>query len=799
MRFIHLLWLVPGFLGSLPARAAAAAPPACDSCALHLPLLDPLFPLFPLAGGVVLMFGLFFLMAHARARHSLYLAAALGSLGTLPLFAAGSDLLLRLVQPEARPYLPSAGLAGVFLFHVFCQHYHAFMPRLTWVLGSLHVALGISIGAMCVWPHPELLQALRGAMLVANLAAAAGALVLLRRGMRHQLAGAGLLFAAMGALLLAGLHDMLLALGMIQSVMLMPGAAMVFVGAMLAVACSNLVNALLESRHAAKDLKGLNDTLEQLVAQRTEQLRQKSQDLHGMLQHLPLGVLTLIEGNRIHPEYSAGLEDILETRDIAGRDVMDLLFSGSRVAPEALARMEVALPSCIGQDRRHFESRVPLMVGELEKVMPNGRVKVLALAWSPICNGQDMVDKLMLCVRDITGLKQLEEEAGAQRRELAVISEVAAVSQEKLQDFMDGCGRLLEENRGLLAGATDRFPEVLHLLLRNMHTIKGNARTCGLAHLAQQVHEIEQAYDQLRRNEGAPWQPAPLLEQLATLHALLDDYARINHQVLGRKGPGRRGSVARYLMVEKEQVEHSLQILASVDQADPTAMRGVINQVALSLKLIGADRLDDVLMGILDALPPLAAELGKEPPVVRIEDHGLMIRSQAHGLLKNVFTHLLRNAVDHGLEPAAERLAHGKPVAGRIDLRLALAGGKLRISLRDDGRGMAIGQLRRRAVLLKLLTPAQARSALVVAQTLFLPGTSTADQVTEVSGRGVGMDAVKEFLKKEDGDIEIRFLNDRDADHRPFELVVTLPARYAVQPGAQPGRRPAMGASASAS
>ena len=798
MRFIHSLWLVPGFLGSLPARAAAAALPACDSCALHIPLLDPLFPL---AGGVVLVFGLFFLMAHARARHSLYLAAALGSLGTLPLFAAGSDLLLRLVQPEARPYLPSAGLAVVFLFHVFCQHYHAFMPRLTWVLGSLHVALGIAIGAMCAWPHPELLQALRGAMLVANLAAAAGALVLLRHGMRrHQLAGAGLLFAAMGALLLAGLHDMLLALGMIQSVMLMPGATMVFVGAMLVVACSSLVNALLESRHAARDLKGLNDTLEQLVAQRTEQLRQKSQDLHGMLQHLPLGVLTLAEGNRILPEYSAGLEAILETRDIAGRGVMELLFAGSRVAPEVLARMEAALSSCIGQDRGHFESRAPLMVGELEKAMPHGRVKVLALGWSPVCNGQDTIDKLMLCVRDITGLKRLEEEAGAQQRELALISEVAALSQEKLQDFMDGCGRLLEENRGLVAGAPDRYPEVLHLLLRNMHTIKGNARTCGLTHLVRQAHEVEQAYDQLRRHDGAPWQPAPLLEQLAALRALLDDYARINLQVLGRKGPGRRGSVARYLMVEKEQVEHSLQILAGVDQADPTAMRGVINQVALSLKLLGADRLDDVLMGILDALPPLAAELGKEPPVVRIEDHGLMIRSQVHGVLKNVFTHLLRNAMDHGLEPAAERLAHGKPVAGRIDLRLALAGGKLRISLRDDGRGMAIGQLRRRAVLLKLLTPAQARSALAVAQTLFLPGgTSTADQVTEVSGRGVGMEAVKELLKKEGGDIEIRFLNDRDAAHRPFELVVTLPAGCAVQPGAQPGRRPAMGASASAS
>jgi HPt (histidine-containing phosphotransfer) domain-containing protein len=791
MRFIHSLWLVPGFLGSLPVRAAAAAPPACDACILPIPALEPLLPL---AGGVALVFGLFFLVVHARTRHSLYLAAALGSLGTLPLLAAGSDPLLRLVPPEMRPSVQSAGLAAVFLFHLFCQHFHAFTPRLTWVLGSVHVALGAAIGAMGAWPHPELLQALHGAMLLANLAAVAGSLVLLRHGMRHQRPGAAPLLAATGALLLAGTHDLLLALGMIQSVPLMPGAAMVFVAAMLHAACSSLVDTLLESTRQAMALQGLNDSLEQRVAQRTEQLRQKSQDLRGLLQHLPLGVLTLTEGTRIDPEYSAGLETILETRDIAGRGVMDLLCAGSRAAPEAVARTEAAASSCIGQDRRHFESLAPLMLGELQKAMPDGRVKVLALDWSPLCNGQDTIDKLMLCVRDVTQLKQLEEEAGAQRRELVMVGEVAALSQEKFHDFMDGCGRLLEENRGLLAAATDRFPEVLHLLLRNMQTIKGSARTCGLAHLAQRVHESGQAYDQLRRNEGAPWQPAPLLEQLATLRAVLDDYARINHQVLGRKGPGRRGSVARYLMVEKEQVEHALQILAGVDQADPTAMRGVINQVALSLKLIGADRLDDMLVGILDALPPLAAQLGKEPPVVRIEDHGLMIRSQVHGLLKNVFTHLLHNVVDHGLESAAERLAHGKPVAGRIDLRVELAGGMLRISLRDDGRGMAIGQLRR-AVLLKLLTPEQARSALAVAQTLFLPSAPMADPVTEAPGGGGGMEAVKEVLKKEEGDIEVRFLNDREADPRPFELVVTLPAKYAVQPGAQSGRRPALGAS----
>ncbi len=760
----------------------------------------PSLELAAVAGWVALLFGLFFLRVHARTRESLHLVAALGSLGILPFLAAHSNLLPGRVPPGTLPYLQVAGLGAIFLFHVFCQHFHAFMPRFTWVLGGIHLALGLAIGAVSLWPSPELFQALRSAMLLVNLATGAGSLVLLWRGLQHKRPGAALLLAAMGIFVLASSHDLLLALGAVQSVALVPGAVMVFVAAMLVVACSSLADALVQNKRLVKDLKGLNDNLEHLVAQRTGQLRQKTQDLHAMLQTLPQGLLTVTEGNRIHPEYAAHLETLFETTDIAGRPVMDLLFAGSRLGPQALAQVEAALSGCFGQDRRNFHAHAHLLLRELDKVMPDGRVKSLALGWLPVCSEQGTVEKLLLCVSDVTGPKRLEEEARDHQRELALIGEILPVSQEKFHDFMDGCRRYIDENEALVARAPDKRPEVIHHLFRNMHTIKGNARSCGLAHLARVAHEIEQSYGQLRKREDSVWQPEALLEQLAALRAELDNLARINDKVLGRQGPGRRGSVAKYLMVEKEQVEQSLQLLAGVDQADATAMRGAINQVALSLNLIGADRLDDVLVGILDALPPLAAELSKEPPVVRIEDHGLVIRSQAHGLLKNVFTHLLRNAVEHGLEPAAQRLAHGKPAAGRLDIRLALAGGKLRISLRDDGRGLAMARLRRRAVAQGQLTAEQARSAHAVAQTVFLPGSATAERATDAPGRGAGMQAVQGFLKKEDGHIEVRFLDTREsADYRTFELVITLPARYAVQPGSQPGRRPAMGASASAS
>ena len=157
-----------------------------------------------------------------------------------------------------------------------------------------------------------------------------------------------------------------------------------------------------------------------------------------------------------------------------------------------------------------------------------------------------------------------------------------------------------------------------------------------------------------------------------------------------------------------------------------------------------------------------------------------MVRTQASSLLKNLFTHLLRNSVDHGIECAADRQAAGKPAAGRIHLDLTVDDGKLWIRLKDDGRGLAIAKIRQRATEQSLITRGARSTDDEVAQLIFRSGFSTAEQVTEVSGRGVGMDAVRGFLEKEGGSIGIRFLDEREgANFRAFETVIALPDKYA--------------------
>ena len=265
------------------------------------------------------------------------------------------------------------------------------------------------------------------------------------------------------------------------------------------------------------------------------------------------------------------------------------------------------------------------------------------------------------------------------------------------------------------------------------------------------------------------------------MRGLLDEYAKINDTKLGRKGPGRRGNVEKFLMVDKTQVAQTLQAMQGVDTNDLAAMRAALDETQKLLRRIGTERLPDLLAGVVESLPSLAKELGKEPPVVAIHDNGVLVRTQIGGLLKNLFTHLLRNAIDHGIELPAARLAGGKQAVGRIDLDARIAGEHLTLVLRDDGQGMALDRIRQIAAERGLVEASASLSDEETAQLVFLPGFSTAEVVTEVSGRGVGMDAVKGFLEREGGRVSVRFLGTRTATgHRPFEIVIVLPATFAV-------------------
>ncbi|MBS0356956.1 MAG: HAMP domain-containing protein [Proteobacteria bacterium] len=529
------------------------------------------------------------------------------------------------------------------------------------------------------------------------------------------------------------------------------------------------------------------------IEESSAQLRQKTADIQTMLQNMPQGILTIADGNRVHPEYSAYLESIFETQDIAGRDMMELVFSGTNLGSDLLSQIEAVGGACIGEDAMNFEFNAHLLPGEIEKTLADGKVKILDLNWSPITDADGNTVRLLLCVRDVTELRKLAAEANEQKRELEIIGEILAVSQEKFHEFIAGALKFVDENEALIRQRDEAQTGTVDRLFRNMHTIKGNARTYGLLHLTNLVHEAEQTYEALRGTRPAiAWDQEQLLEELNGVRAEVERYARINEVSLGRKGPGRRGGVERYLMVDREQIQHTLQRLETVNTGNMRELVAARDEVHRVLRLLGTESISHVLSGIFDSLPSLARELGKVVPMVSIDDNGYVVRSQAGSLLKNVFMHLIRNAVDHGLETVDERIAAGKPLAGLISLDASVRDGQFQLALRDDGRGLALARIRRIAVNKGLIGEDAQLDDVTTARLIFQAGFSTASHVTEVSGRGVGMDAVLDFVKREHGRIEIMFLDDAEgADFRQFQIVVSLPDSFAVRVDTGPDARDA--------
>ena len=524
------------------------------------------------------------------------------------------------------------------------------------------------------------------------------------------------------------------------------------------------------------------------IQESSQQLKQKTADIQAMMHYIPQGILTVMDGGKVHPEFSAYLETILETKDIAGRDLMDLVFAQSNFNAEIMSQVEAAVSACIGEDRMNFEFNAHLLVGEVERKMADGQVKILDLSWSPITDDTDTVMRLMLCVRDVTELKSLAAAAGQQKRELDIIGQILAISQEKFSGFIEGSVEFLAENKKIIeaVGAAPNGPldpETVTQLFRNMHTIKGNARTYGLLHLTNMVHEAEQSYDELRKKSDAVWDQEKLLTELASATAAIDEYAHISRVKLGRTGPGRRAGVEKYLMVQKQDIQDAIEVMDDAVRSDDLAlMKEAYQRVQKILQMLGTVRIKDALEGIVESLPSLAKELAKEPPEITLDDHGIVLRTQIVDLLKNVFMHLYRNSMDHGIESGAARVAKGKKPAGHIRLELSLVDGRFLLTLRDDGRGLAVERIKQKALDNGLITAEQTLSAQETAQLIFLPGFSTAEQVTEVSGRGVGMDAVQSFVKREEGLIELKLLGSPSADgYCPFETVISLPAKLAVQ------------------
>lgn len=150
----------------------------------------------------------------------------------------------------------------------------------------------------------------------------------------------------------------------------------------------------------------------------------------------------------------------------------------------------------------------------------------------------------------------------------------------------------------------------------------------------------------------------------------------------------------------------------------------------------------------------LAKECGKEV-AIQIKGEETELDKTVIERMSDPLTHLLRNAVDHGIEPPDQRLAQGKPAEGLIRLNAFHQGGSIYIEVADDGLGLDTGKILRKAAEQGLICGDESLGDDQVYRLIFRPGFSTAEKVTDISGRGVGMDVVLQNIEQLGGSIAI--------------------------------------------
>lgn len=517
----------------------------------------------------------------------------------------------------------------------------------------------------------------------------------------------------------------------------------------------------------------LNQNLEATVTEKTREIR-------SIMEHIPLGIFLITkEGRQVHKDYSQHLLNIFEEKDLAGSDGYALLFSRSELGTDEKSQVESVMAAVLGEDSLAFELNQATLPRETVVIRKSGGRMVLDLAWSPIVDVNDKVTQLLVTVRDVTELRSLELEARDKQEELHFIQELINVSASTFHRFTQSCEDFLNENRRLINSSSfqKKDMDVLKILFINMHTMKGAARSLYFKKMTRIFHDVEQYYALLQKEPHAIWDIRKMNHDLDDAERIVRIYEGINTEKLGRgpnadKGTGITLAKARQV---HDKIRKARQLLHGAKEGD---VLGLLESAGAELFAQLYKPLPDVLQEISMSTETLARDLGKMQPKLVVVGEAFCLDTRTEELLHKIFIHIIRNTMDHGIETPEVRAATGKDRRGTISIEVQRIGTIVSLFYTDDGRGLDLEKIRdtaeKNGLTAQGLNPTQSE----VANFIFLSGLTTAGTATDISGRGVGMDAIRKFARQAGGDARIQ-LHGRPAQSgqfHPFTLEIQLPA-----------------------
>ena len=376
-------------------------------------------------------------------------------------------------------------------------------------------------------------------------------------------------------------------------------------------------------------------------------------------------------------------------------------------------------------------------------------------------------------------------------------------------------------------------PELLHSIFRVAHTIKGNATSLGLSDLAGFAHVVEDLLDVLREQQALP--TADLISLLlkavdelrgmvagatgggreltSSQHALRKEIAREVEKrsstvVDAGEASGNSGAAPkiealpsashRTLRADVEKLDHMLNLTGEIVIAQGRLRRMIENlgteqgsailEMHRDAERLYMDLQSEVMSIRMVPIGPLFRQFIRSVRDMA-KSHGKLARLEVIGgdvevdttvleQLKDPLLHLVRNAVDHGLEKPSVRKSQGKNPSGQIRLRAAHSGGNIVVTLQDDGAGFDRARILEKARRLGLVSGKDDIRDEELFRLVFHAGFTTAESVTDLSGRGVGLDVVRRNIDSLRGTVDIA-----STQGKGTTIIIRLPLTLAIIEG----------------
>lgn len=424
----------------------------------------------------------------------------------------------------------------------------------------------------------------------------------------------------------------------------------------------------------------------------------------------------------------------------------------------------------------------------------------LVRAWS------QWMTELIAAVRDGRPAPEFSEFAGVQDcaeplrlrigADHELLAEFVGEAREHIQTI-EASALSLESHAGEVEG--------LHAIFRAFHTIKGGAGFLELKQISRLTHEVETLLDSARTGqtrisaefielvlaaantlkhfldaiEGqlrGELPQAPIAISIEWLIHRISEFVAPNRAAetdhteffapLGEtahfSNPARRNGSIK---VDRRKVDHLLELVGELDPTQPAARK--LRDAIMGLRLVS-------LRAPFDKMRRLAQDLAiREGKRVTVHTLGedIELDRPIVDALSDALIHMIRNAVDHAIETPEVRKAAGKSPIGQIHLNAARKGDWLIAELSDDGRGLDKSRIVQKAVAKNIIAADDQLTDDQIFQLIFRPGFSTAEKITDLSGRGVGMDVVHRNVTSLDGRIDVY---SREGHGTTFKIFIPL-------------------------